>query len=240
MQLENNRETASAAAPGHRPTATVQRRYDLVLLDFDGTLADSFPLFQTVMEQACRRYRVVMPDAAMHERLRSMDTAQMLKAMGLRWWQVPGFVRHIRASMAPLAGQVRLFDGIAPVLQALHAHGVQLALVTSNRQDNAERILGPELVALFAQMQCSVSLMGKRRALARVIARSGVLKSRVLSVGDERRDAQATAALGGDFAGVAWGFSLPSALQELTPLPVLNSPEGLLNLILSLPNTAKP
>jgi phosphoglycolate phosphatase len=203
------------------------RRYDLLLLDFDGTLVDSFPLFEQVMDQVIVEFGLRPLDRVQLHGLRALDTPAMFKALGVRWWRVPALTRRVRALVAPHAAGLCLFDGIAHVLPRLHAQGVQLAVVTSNNRATVQAVLGDVLLQCMAQLHCGVPLLGKRRVLARAVRASGVAPGRVLSIGDECRDARASQALGIDFCGVSWGFSLPEVLQAHSRFALLEHPHEL-------------
>ncbi|WP_284567838.1 HAD-IA family hydrolase [Xanthomonas graminis] len=146
---------------------------------------------------------------------------------GIRWWRVPAVARHMRALMAAQIERIALFDGVAELLDALAQAGVQLALVTSNSRDNVERVLGAELTARFRHIGCGAAVLGKRRKLRAALSACRVAATRALCVGDEIRDADAARQAGIAFAGVAWGYTLPAALQPHTPLPLLQHPADL-------------
>ena len=208
------------------------RRFDALLLDFDGTLVDTLPLFEDTLAQLIAEFGLRPLPSNDLQVLRGLGTRGLIDALGLRWWQLPAATRRMRALVAARRDALHLFDGVAGVLQQLHAQGVALQLVTSNRQDTVQAVLGPALLPLFARLHCDVPLMGKRRALARALRCSGQPVARVLSVGDELRDAQASQALGMAIAGVAWGLGLPAQLQATTPLPLLQRPDDLLQCVL--------
>ena len=214
------------------PSGTVlSSRYRMVVFDLDGTLANSLPVAETVLAQACRHYRLPVPDGPQREALRAMDTRSMLRALGLRWWQVPGFIAHMRGLMAPLSGQVQLFEGIDGLLGRLQCSGIRLGLVTSNRADNVATILGAARMDRFETLRCGVPLLGKRHVLARLAARSGLPARSIVSVGDEQRDARASQQAGLDFVGVGWGFSPPHVLAPYSRHPVLAAPGELYGLL---------
>ncbi|MCC4593357.1 HAD family hydrolase, partial [Xanthomonas campestris pv. cannae] len=53
-------------------------------------------------------------------------------------------------------------------------------------------------------------------------------------------DAEAARQAGIAFAGVAWGYTLPAALQPHTPLPLLQRPDALRALVLGAGACAEP
>lgn len=213
-------------------------RYDAVLLDFDGTLVDSLPLYEQTLAQLIDEFGLRPLPSDDVQVLRAMGTQALIHALGLRWWRIPAATRRMRALVAAQRDRLHLIDGMAAVLRQLHAQGVNLQVVTSNSQATVEAVLGAPLRPLFARLHCDVPLLGKRRALARAWRVTGLPAARVLSVGDELRDAQASRALGLDFAAVAWGLGLPRQLQAATPLALLQQPQSLLHCVLGPAVTA--
>lgn len=208
------------------PTA---HRYHLLLFDFDGTLADSSALFDRFVP-ALAQQRGVSEPAAGWQSLRALPTRDMLRALRIRWWQLPAVTRQMRAMMASNLDQVHLFPGMLPVLQQLHGQGVQMVVVSSNTRHSVEQVLGPAL-PLFSALHCGVPLLGKRRVIARALRQSGVPRTQALSIGDECRDAEASRACGIDFAGVGWGLASAAVLQPHSAFALLADPRELLRCV---------
>lgn len=187
--------------------------YPLIVFDFDGTLADSFPWFLENLNRLAARYRFrrIEPDAVEH--LRGLSSRELVAHLELPLWKVPLLTAEMRRRMTEQAAAVRLFDGVGDMLWRLRAHGVDTAVLTSNTRENVERILGPGNVRLIRHFECGASIFGKEARFRRLLKRTGVAPERVLCIGDEIRDAQAAAAAGLAFAGVAWGYTRPDALQ---------------------------
>ena len=209
--------------------APATRRYDLLLFDFDGTLADSSVLFERFVP-ALAQQRGVSEPAAGWQSLRALPTGEMLRALRIRWWQLPALTRQMRSMMADNLDQVSLFPGMLPVLQQLHRQGVQLVVVSSNSRHSVEQVLGPAL-PLFSALHCGASLLGKRRIMARALRQARVPAARALSIGDECRDAQASQACGIAFAGVSWGVATAAALQPYSAVALLARPDDLLRCV---------
>ncbi|MCC8363405.1 hypothetical protein LK996_10005 [Lysobacter sp. A6] len=51
----------------------------------------------------------------------------------------------------------------ASALQRLYDDGARLALVTSNGTDNCRRILGEDVMARFAHVECGASILGQKQ-----------------------------------------------------------------------------
>lgn len=205
-------------------------RYKLVIFDFDGTLADSFALFLEAAKVAAVRYKFKSLAEDELERLRSCSAREIMAEVGLPWWKLPAVVRHTREFMRERIERVQLFDGVDVMLRQLKAAGVQLAIVTSNSQENVEHVLGEENRSLIDHFGCGASMFGKRPKTRSVVKASGVPAEAVLCVGDELRDAEVAKALRLDFAAVSWGYTNPAQLARWPGVQMCQSASDVLSL----------
>ncbi|WBS02661.1 HAD hydrolase-like protein [Pseudoduganella sp. SL102] len=197
-------------------------RYDLLIFDFDGTLADSFPFFLEVFDTLADAHHFRRLDRAHLDELRGADLPHIMRHVGLPRWKLLPVAMHFRALMAQSIGRIRLFDGMREALRSAAADGVLLAIVSSNSEANVRAVLGDD-ARLFIHFECGAALFGKRRRLRRVVQRSGVAGERVLCVGDEVCDIDAAHAEGLDFGAVGWGYAKPEALRARAPKLMFDS-----------------
>jgi phosphoglycolate phosphatase len=202
----------------------------LIIFDFDGTLADTFPSFVRVFDQAADKYGFKRLDRERQGILRGLDARQIMAHHDIPLWKVPAIARFMRARMADDIANINLFSGIDHVLRALHAQGVALTIVTSNSPGNVHAILGPELIALFSHVQCGAALFGKPSKIRKVLAAAGIAPEHAMLIGDEIRDAKAAADAGIDFGAVAWGFNHVDALAAQHPRRIFHHVDDLLDL----------
>lgn len=206
-----------------------------VVFDFDGTLADSFPWFVSALEAVGPRYRLrPVPDDE-REALRRLGAREVMARLGLPWWKVPLVARAVRRRMHADAHRIALFPGVPAMLDALRASGVRTGIVTSNAHRNVEAILGRDLLGGVDALVCDVAVLGKARALRRLLRDRGVAAIDALYVGDELRDADAARAVGMPFLGVAWGYTHPDALRMAATRGVVATPDALVATVLDPP-----
>jgi phosphoglycolate phosphatase len=202
----------------------------LAIFDFDGTLADTYPLFiESINHLAAHHdFRQVAPQDV--DRLRAMGARDILRELQLPMHRVPKVVLDFRSIMQGRLNEIRPFAGIGRGLQHLSERGVVLALATSNSRANVEAVLGPELVARFAAIECGSALFGKAHRLRKILQSTRIERSQAIYIGDEIRDAHAARKIGIGFGAVAWGYTEFDALLRLRPEARFSSPADLLEL----------
>jgi len=207
----------------------------LVVLDFDGTLADSFDWFCSVMNGVAERYRFRQVEAHEVDGLRRQGARAIVAHLGIPRWKLPLIARHMHALAARDAARIALFPGVPEMLAGIAQAGVPMAILSSNRADTVRRVLGPDNAARIDAYACGASLFGKARRLQRLLARRGVAPARALCIGDEIRDLEAARALGCPFGAVAWGYTDPKALAAQGPEHLFSNPGEIARLLAGAP-----
>lgn len=197
-------------------------RYDLVVFDFDGTLADSKEWMIGVLNHLAVRHRFRQVNRAQIEALRGQPTREVMRDLGVSPWRLPFIAADMRKRSAADAGSISVCPGVPEFLRDLTDAGVTVGIVSSNGEATVRRVLG-ECQHLIDAYACEVSLFGKQRKLGGVARKLAVPPERALYVGDETRDVQAAKAAGFDSAAVSWGYSTRSALAAVRPTYLVDS-----------------
>ena len=114
-------------------------KYQLVIFDADGTLADSFPWFSKVLNTVADKFRFRRVEPGEVEALRGCDARQILERLDVPGWKVPMIARHMRALKAQHLHEISLFPGIDRMLQELARTNTQFIRLISHARLNAAR-----------------------------------------------------------------------------------------------------
>ncbi|RRB02906.1 HAD family hydrolase [Larkinella rosea] len=206
--------------------------YKLVIFDFDGTLADTFPYFLRTINTLAATYHFspINPDDV--DQLRGMDARQLMKNARVPLWKIPLIANAFIRQMGQDIGQIRLFEGMADLLEQLSKQGVRLAIVSSNSEANIRRVLGPETAALITHYGCGSSLFGKQHKFRKTMEHCGVKPGETLCIGDEIRDIEAARGAAVAFGAVSWGYTRVDVLQGHPGIHVFYTPEGIARTVL--------
>lgn len=210
------------------PPTPAAPRYQLVILDFDGTLADSGDWFLSIADDLADRFRFRRVAPGEVEALRGRTTREVIKHLGIPRWKLPIIARHLHRRLAQETEKIALFEGVPALLADLRAAGIRIALVTSNAEHNARAILGEANARHIEQWECGASLFGKAPRFRRVIRRARLPLAAVLSIGDETRDLTAARKVGIDGAAVLWGYANRDILTALGPVTAFEAPAQVL------------
>ena len=192
-------------------------RYDLIIFDFDGTLADSLTWFRTVLGDVVDKHGLPPIDEDKAEILRNLTPKAIMDELGIASWKIPFLAADVRARAAENVDRIHLFDGIRTMLQTLSESGVTLAVVSSNGETAVRAVLGEQLCDTIDIFACGAALFGKASIFRKVMRKAGASPARTLSVGDEVRDIDAARETGCVAGAVMWGFATPQILKAQAP-----------------------
>jgi len=214
---------------GREGTRCMAQRYRLVIFDFDGTLADTFPWFANVINKVAEKYHFKKIEPSEHETIRQFDARGVLKYLGVPLWKMPLIANYLRMLLTHDIHEIALFQGIDEVLRRLSSVGLTLAVVSSNSYENIRHVLGAEIAALFAHYECGVSIFGKEAKLRKILKNSGVSPTEAIYIGDEIRDSQAARKVGIAFGGASWGYTTAESLRAHAPNDVFAGIDDIMN-----------
>ena len=205
-------------------------KYKMLIFDFDGTLANSFPWLLGILDELAHRFKATPLDPTRLHELKNYPPRKIMKMHNVPVWKLPAILRFTRAKMRANSEGIIRFEGVDNLLQSLHKRNVRMALVTTNTRETVRKVLGDELFEMFHLFEDKVSIFGKPAALNRIARKSGFEKSEMLAIGDEIRDVEAAKKVSIPFGAVAWGFTSLEALSSRFPEHVFTEVEQILDL----------
>jgi phosphoglycolate phosphatase-like HAD superfamily hydrolase len=193
-----------------------------IIFDFDGTIGDSFKVAVEIAHTITHRNQLVMPEEVV--RLRKLRMLEVARELKLSKWQWPFLLIRGRRQMTKRLREVQPFPGIADVLRQLQKDGYDLYIMSSNSEQNIQQFLTEHGMATFIRkIYSGVGLLGKARALRKVLKEKSLIAKDVIYIGDESRDIEAAKQVDMPCVAVAWGYNAPELLAEHAPMVIVHT-----------------
>jgi phosphoglycolate phosphatase len=211
---------------------------EIVIFDFDGTLANSISLAIRLYNEHAEHFKVqkVREDElpALRKMVREAGYAKTMKTKGIALRKLPAMVLTISREMRGHMAEVKPYDGIVEALQELKAQGYRLGILTSNQEPIVREFLETHQYPLFDFIMSEKTLFGKERALRKIMKKFALDTRSVVYVGDEPRDIVASRKAGVSVIGVSWGLAGVDGLGRTPPDSLIHSPAELIAAVRSL------
>ncbi len=189
----------------------------LVLWDFDGTLANTLGLALTTYNGLAQRYGFRPIDDP--QAVRNLSMQEFLAAHEIPRWRVPGLFASFLKSMQTATQSISLFDGVAEAVRELREAGFRHGIVSSNSATNIRRCLEHNSADDLFDDVCGTSrLFGKGHRIRSALKQLAVAPNQCLYLGDEVRDIEAASAAGVAVGCVGWGLNSPELLRRHSPV----------------------
>lgn len=210
----------------------------VVIFDFDGTLANSIGLAIRLYNQHAQQFGADTIDNSELEDLRKMAREQgykqVLKYKKVRLSRLPSIVLTVGKEMRSHMTEVKPYDGIIDTLQELKAKGYRLGVLTSNQEYLVREFLETHQYPLFDFIVSEKTLFGKDKALRRIIKKFALDSRGVVYVGDEVRDVAACNKANIDVIAVTWGVAGVGGFTKVVPTKTIDTPDQLTATIAAL------
>lgn len=197
-----------------------------IVFDFDGTIADSFPVALEIFYALT--HTGPLPDEDM-TRLRGMTLIQVARELKIPMYVVPFLLIRGRAMMRKRMHEITMIDGMEEVIREL-SEMYTLFILSSNSQRNITMMLAKyQLVDCFDEIHGSVPLLGKARRLRQIMKRHKLVPIETWYVGDEARDIEAARKSHMKTVAVSWGYNNIHVLKSHMPDALVFTPDELSN-----------
>jgi phosphoglycolate phosphatase len=198
-----------------------RRRYDLIVFDWDGTLADSTGII-------ARSIREAVPDEMAARYVIGLGLADALRTVAptLPIERHPELVAHYRKRYLAAEQDIPMFEGAVELLAELDRAGYFLGVATGKSRMGLDRVLTKNgLATRFHATRCADEGRPKPHPdmLLHVMDRLGVAPEATLMIGDTTHDLLLAKNAGVAAVAVTYGAHEREPLARLAPIGTVHS-----------------
>ena len=199
------------------------RRYDLIVWDWDGTIMDSTPTIVQCIQQSCRDLGFKEPDDLLASSVIGLGIQDSLRR-AVPWIEpihFPKLTERFRYHYLAKDHELHLFPGIRQLLDALRVEGYLLGVATGKSRVGLDRSLQHHQIEhVFHETRTADESFSKPHP-GMLLELSDVMQvptRRMLMIGDTTHDLDMAANAGVDAIAVTYGAHPPSTLKEAPSL----------------------
>lgn len=201
----------------------------LIIFDFDGTLVDSRELSVTIYNQLAQKYNTKMIEDV--ETIMRLPLLERFKALNVPLYKVPLIASDLTKRYKDSLINITMFSGMRDLLIELIGRGYHVAIVSSNLESNIREYFQQNQLDVIRTIINSTNIMGKDKAIKKLLTTHKLNPHEVIYVGDEIRDIIACKKLGIKIVCVDWGFDPIEMLKVNTPDYIVGSAEEILSIL---------
>jgi phosphoglycolate phosphatase len=199
-----------------------------IIFDFDGTLADTFPLVVDVAYKLSGTKPLPDNDIAF---LRRLPLLEAVRQLGIPPWRLVPVVLFTRSRMHARMASVPPCAGVPKVIRELHEAGHQLFILSSNYARNVHAFLkAHHLDGYFTGVESVYygNVWYKNRGFRRLLTRHHLRPSDCYYVGNETLDIRSAEQTGIRAIAVTWSGQDRGALTAAKPHAIITKPSELI------------
>lgn len=207
-------------------TRSPDRRYDLLIFDWDGTLMDSAGEIVSAMQKAIQE--TGLPERS-PDQLRDLIGLGLNEAVGrlfpeLEPQRVRGWLSSYRRRYASPSSRALLFESVRETLKQLAGEGYELAVATGKSRRGLDRALvQTDTTRFFSCTRCADEATSKPAPdmVDDILLRMATPPEQALVIGDTEYDMAMAQRAGVDGLGVRCGVHQPQRLKTAGACAVL-------------------
>lgn len=218
--------------PDNFDSASMTKRYDLIVFDWDGTVMDSTAVIANSIQAASRDLDLPVPsdEVARHVIGLGLDQALRYAVPDCEPNRHVDLVARYRHHFFSQENAMPLFAGAEQLMQELREDGYYLAVATGKNRNGLDRALkASNMAQYFHSTRTADQTVSKPdpTMLHEIMEELDVSAARALMVGDTTHDLQMAINAGVASLAMTHGAHPPEQLLELQPLAMLDDFEDL-------------
>ena len=204
----------------------MNKRYDLIVFDWDGTVMDSTAVIAGSIQAACRDLGLTIPDdeTARHVIGLGLDQALRYAVPDMPEAMCPDLVERYRHHFLAQDEAIPLFEGARETIAELRDAGYRLGVATGKSRAGLDRAMeSTGMKSYFHATRTADQTFSKPNPamLFELMDELAVSTGRTLMVGDTTHDVQMAQNAKVDVVAMGHGAHPPEQLQELNPLALM-------------------
>lgn len=203
----------------------------IIIFDFDGTIADSFPPMIKILKNQVKEMGYGDLSDKQIEILRSMRPFDIIRYFKFPIWKIPKLINTVREKLFLQINTVKIFSGVRELIEDLKNRNIRFGILTSNSKKAVEAFLKINSLDGFEFIESETNIFKKSSHLSYIIKKYSLNKKDIIYVGDEVRDIEACHEARIDVIAVTWGYNNKEVLEKNNPTFIVNSPSEILKIL---------
>ncbi|MEE8328110.1 MAG: HAD-IA family hydrolase [Nitrosomonadaceae bacterium] len=206
----------------------MRKKFDLIVFDWDGTLADSANAIVFSIQGAARDLGVTEPSNEEARYVIGLGLSEAIEHLfpGLTSQNLILLSERYRHHYLAQDKKISLYKGASEIIRALHAENFLLAVATGKSRAGLNRAFKSSgLGSFFHASRCADETFSKPHPamLLELMSQFGVEANRTLMIGDTTHDLQMATNACVSGVGVTYGAHPKENLETLAPLTCVES-----------------
>ena len=201
-----------------------------LVVDFDGTIVDSSPIFTDCMNRMSGEFGYVKIEPGSGLRDKSAHEF-FTEHLGLSHEQLLEWTDRFKVLLKSSMRTALPFKGMKEVLERLCTY-YRVGIFTSNSEEVVRYIMNRDGFGAVDFIYSEIPILEKDTYLKELLLAEGLSPHEMIYIGDEIRDIDACRNVGMKIISVCWGFNSRAALERRSPDYLVESPMELSNLLL--------
>lgn len=202
-----------------------KKTYRTAIFDFDGTIADTFGVFYSILRQLGPQIGIgqITPEDILE--YRQEGVGELIKHFKIKAWKIPFLVKKGQKIFGEHIEETSPFENMPETLRLIFESDIKLGIITTNTKKNVNKFLKKWDLNIFDFVISTSSLFGKTIALRKVLKKYKLDSEETIYIGDETRDILSAKAAGVDSGAVTWGYNSAEVLEKQGPDVIFKCPK---------------